>query len=317
MKHNQILLGFLISATISVFAVLLFIKGIRDFTINNLLIRSGYAFLVSYLLWLTNSFFVNKIKYRFIHPTINIIIILISASITHFSVLFFTDWLFFKTVIHSMFIHIIVLLNKISFEKTKAEIELKELKHSQMEAELITLKEQLSPHFLFNTLNTLSTLTDNEEVQEFVEQLSKVYRNILQYKEKRYISVKEELDILYSYWYIIKIRFEGTVSLKIDLSERTLNTLIPPLTFQLLIENALKHNIANRKQPLAINIHEEDKHIVVENIIQLKYNNDRNTGVGLKNISKRYELIFNKNIVIQRENAIFQIKLPIINCMSI
>jgi two-component system, LytTR family, sensor kinase len=198
-------------------------------------------------------------------------------------------------------------------EKQKSSIEIERLKQAQLAANLFSLKEQLSPHFLFNTLNTLSSLTQEKTVKDYVAELANVYRYVLQYKDLDKATLKNELSFIESYLYIIKTRLEDSIEIKIDVDHNLLSTKIPPLTLQLLIENAMKHNVASSSRRLVIQIYNEaNEYLVINNNFQPKSSVKNSTGIGLENVLQRYRLLFNKEISIEKSETLFTVKLPII-----
>lgn len=197
-------------------------------------------------------------------------------------------------------------------EKQKSQLEIAELKQAQLAANLSSLKEQLSPHFLFNTLNTLSSLTHEKNVKEFVAELANVYRYVLQYKELDTATIQQELAFIESYLYIIKTRLEDAIQVSINVDNLIANTSIPPLTLQLLIENAIKHNIASSSKQLRISIqNSSDNFLVISNNFQPRSSTGFSAGIGLDNVMKRYQLLFNQEIVIEKSEESFTVKLPI------
>lgn len=197
-------------------------------------------------------------------------------------------------------------------EKQKHKIEIEQLKQAQLKANLSLLKEQISPHFLFNTLNTLSTLTQEAVVKDFVNELANAYRYVLTYKDENTADVKQELDFISSYLYIIKTRLEDSIDITINVEKETLSTRIPPLTLQILIENAIKHNVASRQRPLKIDIYNSAQDLIIRNNFQPRQSVSHTTGTGLDNIAQRYRLLFDKEIVIEKDSNAFVVKLPII-----
>jgi len=166
-----------------------------------------------------------------------------------------------------------------------------ERENSQIRYE--TLKSQLNPHFLFNSLNVLSSLIkkDSDKAQNFVDEFSSVYRYTLDVIEKPVVELKEEIDFAKSFLFLQKIRFDNAVDMKINVDASKLNYLVPPLAVQTLLENAFKHNKATTDSPLIIKIHNEDDSLVVINNLQPKITGSESRGVGLSNLKKRYELL--------------------------
>ncbi|MEN9348497.1 MAG: hypothetical protein RLZZ77_2008, partial [Bacteroidota bacterium] len=192
----------------------------------------------------------------------------------------------------------------------KKEAVQRELFQSQLE----TLRNQVNPHFLFNSFNTLITTIakSKEEGIDYVEKLSDYFRIILQQRDKETISVREELDLVEYYFFLQKKRFGDNLQVDIDVSDLALNSIIPPMSIQILAENAIKHNIITKAKPLKIRIFSTDNEIVVENNLQEKTTKEVSTGVGLNNIVNRYQILFNRSIKAVKKETIFEIRLPII-----
>lgn len=217
-----------------------------------------------------------------------------------------------RGLVISGFYYFIIYSLHVLDEKQKHKLEIEQLKQAQLKANLSSLKEQISPHFLFNTLNTLSTLTREVSVKDFVNELANVYRYVLTYKDENVATIKQELDFIESYLYIIKTRLEDSIDISIRVEKEILYTRIPPLTLQILIENAIKHNIASRQRPLKIDIYNNTHELVIRNNFQPKQSIPYSTGTGLDNIAQRYQLLFEKEIEINRPTDAFFVKLPII-----
>lgn len=166
-----------------------------------------------------------------------------------------------------------------------------ERENSQIRFE--TLKSQLNPHFLFNSLNVLSSLIkkDSDKAQNFVDEFSSVYRYTLDVIEKPVVELREELDFAKSFLYLQKIRFDNAVDMEINVDASKLTYLVPPLAVQTLLENAFKHNKASVDNPLKIKIYNDDDMLIVINNLQPKIKGADSKGVGLNNLSKRYELL--------------------------
>lgn len=198
-------------------------------------------------------------------------------------------------------------------EKQRSLLEIEKLKQANLAANLSSLKQQLSPHFLFNTLNTLSSLTQEKPVKDYVAELANVYRYVLQYKEMDKATLQQELSFIQSYLYIIKTRFENAIEVTIHVDNSVMKSKIPPLTLQLLIENAIKHNIASATKQLRIQIYNEAAgHLVISNNLQPKSSVKIFTGIGLQNIMQRYQLLFKREVIIEKNASTFTVKLPII-----
>jgi two-component system, LytTR family, sensor kinase len=176
------------------------------------------------------------------------------------------------------------------------------------------LKNQVNPHFLFNSLSVLSSLVhvSAETSDKFIQQLSKAYRYILEQKDVDWVTVKSELEFLDAYFFLLQIRFDKKIKLvkKIALDETEYT--LPPLTLQLLIENAVKHNKMSNSEPLTITITSEDEFVVVVNNVNKREQHEASTGIGLENIQKRYAYITDKKIEIVNREQDFSVRIPLI-----
>ena len=192
----------------------------------------------------------------------------------------------------------------LQYERTKAE---------NLNAQYELLKQQVNPHFLFNSLNTLQAMIDMDdtEASEFVKNLSHFYRFSLENKKDDLIVLQKELEILESFNFLLKSRFEEGINIIINLDEKISQTLIPPFTLQLLVENCIKHNIVSLEHPLNIEIYEEQYFLVIKNNKQLKSTRE-SFGIGLSNIKGRYSYIHLNEIKIIDTDEKFTIKLPVI-----
>lgn len=188
-------------------------------------------------------------------------------------------------------------------------------KQVTVQAQLDTLRNQAQPHFLFNTLNTLRDIIDQnskEDAKEFVDKLSDVYRFILESSDANLISLRDELKFARAYIHIQSERFGDNLKLKWNIPEAALGMMIVPMSLQLLLENVIKHNIISRAKPLDINVGVKDDHLIVNNKIQPKSTQLPSTKVGLKNIKKRYALISNKLLEITDDGNQFTVLLPLL-----
>ncbi len=201
-------------------------------------------------------------------------------------------------------------------ETSSLNLKAAELKQIALESELQSLKMQLDPHFMFNNFSTLSALIaeDTNDAQHFLEKLSRVYRYMIINVHKNIISVEEEIRFAEAYFYLIKIRLGENIKMQISLSKEVLKQGIPPITLQLLIENAIKHNTASRSKPLTININEDDQqNLIITNSLQRLNYNIPSTGTGLKNIESRYRLLSDKLPEVTETEDMFIVKLPLMN----
>jgi len=175
-----------------------------------------------------------------------------------------------------------------------------------------TLKNQVNPHFLFNSLNTVSSLiqSDPGKAEQFINNLSSVYRYILENGQKDKVPVQSELDLLNRYFDLHRVRDEEKISLSIDYSGAD-NYRILPVSLQILLENAIKHNTATRENPLKISVYFEDQYIVVKNNLQRKATQLKSTGIGLRNLAERVRLVLGKALIIEENDNFFIAKIPL------
>lgn len=187
-------------------------------------------------------------------------------------------------------------------------------KKEKLEFEFQVLKNQINPHFLFNSFSTLISLIEDQphEAVQYTEKLSDFFRTILQLKDQEIIPMEEELTIADRYFFLIRKRFGENISLDINLDPNALNSYIPPMTLQILLENAVKHNIISKDKPLAVKIFSEVNHIIVENNLQPKKTAEASTGIGLENITRRYQLKTDQKPAMQKTDSHFRVILPVI-----
>lgn len=224
----------------------------------------------------------------------------------------------YNAVVNLFFIYSAVVIYETTFffSKWKQSVrETEELKKSNLQSQLDSLKNQVSPHFLFNSLNTLSSLIEEDQSQavQFVNELSRVYRYLLQSNDKALTSLKDELSFLNAYFFLLKTRFGEAIQMDILIKEELMNYLIPPLTLQILVENAVKHNIVSQSKPLLIEVcNEGDEWLSVSNNIQKKTVHVASNGMGLTNISAKFKLLNQPEIRISTDDNKFKITLPLL-----
>lgn len=195
-------------------------------------------------------------------------------------------------------------------EEDIAEKEL--LKQQSLKNELEALKNQINPHFLFNSLNSLNSLIrDNKPATTFVNKLSFMYRYILQSGSQDLVSLKDELKFLESYIYLIKTRYRDRFEIEFKIEDAVFNKKVPSLALQLLVENAVKHSEISQTNPLLVKVYSKDDHIIVENVYRPRTTFVDSTGNGLLNLNKRYQLLKKKSIIISNNDQIFKVKLPL------
>jgi LytS/YehU family sensor histidine kinase len=190
------------------------------------------------------------------------------------------------------------------------------LQQERLAFEYEHLKSQVNPHFLFNSLNTLTGLIEDgerESATAYTAQLSDLYRNMLAYRDRDLIFLSEELDILAAYLHIQRCRFEDAFEVNIDIPDSSLKTKkIVPMSVQLLVENAIKHNVVSKSRPLVIHIRADEANIMVTNPLIPKLSPQKGAGVGLRHICRRYELLSNRKVSFGPVNGLYQVNLPLL-----
>ncbi len=223
-----------------------------------------------------------------------------------------------EAITSNLFCSAIVLLsiNVIRFINLKQtiELEVEKLKTESLNSQFESLKNQMSPHFLFNSLTALNNLVEEDPItaNTYINRLSQVLRYSLQSNKKQTVTVDEELDFLKSYLFLLKIRYGENLSVKININKDYFSYKIPPLTLQILIENAVKHNEISKSHPLLIKVLSIDNRMIqVVNKIQEKLSPEEGNGIGLHNLSKLFSLL-GKEISILNERNEFRVEIPLI-----
>lgn len=215
----------------------------------------------------------------------------------------------------NLFLHILNALFVFIGNLRQKELEAEALKRSTAQAQLQIIRNQINPHFLFNNLNVLSGLLVKEhpEANEFVESFATVYRYLLSNQDKELVSLRSELEFIQPYIFLLTKRFPENLSITLFVQEAEKDKQIVPGALQLLIENAIKHNILSKQFPLVIDISVNGNNsLVVSNNLQIKNPVEPSTQIGLNNIRQRYELSTGKTITIKKDERIFSVYLPLI-----
>jgi len=215
----------------------------------------------------------------------------------------------------TIFIYTVVYALLYSYQQyAVAQLETLQRERRQMELQFEALKSQLSPHYLFNSLNTISSLIykDTPSAEQFIRRLSQTYQYILSTQHKRFVTLQEEVDFVQSYYYLLRIRFQQQLQLEINLPNAVLTSRIPPLTLQILVENAIKHNTVNTDQKLFIYISAPDNtYLRIMNTKIEMAGNVTSFRLGLENIRQRYQFFTSRKIEI-RDDERFSVMLPVI-----
>ncbi|WP_308992453.1 histidine kinase [Mariniflexile litorale] len=219
-----------------------------------------------------------------------------------------------------IYIFVMIMLFVISrtitlFNQSKKDaLEKEQLKQQSLHNELAALKNQVNPHFLFNTLNSLSLVIreDQNAAIKFINKLSFLYRYMLQSKNQDLITIKEELKFLESYIFLIKQRYRDNIQVNISIKKECYQRKIPTLALQFLLENAVKHNEISKNKPLVIEVLNDIEAVIVKNKLQKRTGFVESTHMGLTNLNSRFKLLTNKEIIIQNDKNYFTVKIPLL-----
>jgi len=306
-------------------------------TLSEFLFELGITFLVSFLLFVLNLFIGNRFnktaKTRFWIAVSAILITFVSVFVLS-SFLFSLKHTLFQTVSHArhgshfMFENLLVAavvlvctyIIQLAVQKQNVELENEQLRRESLQAQYQTLKNQVSPHFLFNSLNALQTLIREspEIAQKYVSHLSNVLRYTLQSNENQTVSLADEMKYVESYLFLVQLRYDTNLAVDFAIPDKAKILRLPPLTIQLLLENAIKHNEISKRKPLKVSVYVKSEDVlVVSNPIQQKIRKEDGAGIGLYNLSKHYQLISGKEIEISRENECFTVEVPLLNATAL
>jgi hypothetical protein len=250
-------------------------------------------------------------------------------------VIFFCNWIYFVVLADNSWTHflewgwyvimgeyiVMVIITAIIYAQSFfKEWRIQVLQGEKLKQEAITLQyqimqNQVNPHFLFNSLNTLGSLIDldQQKAKEFTRELSMFYRELLYFKDKDLVPLHEELNFLKKYIYLQKIRFGDNFEVHFFLKDADGHEVIP-MSIQMMVENAVKHNIISKENPLTIIIGQSDENeIFVENNLQLRENVSGSNNIGLKNLTERYKFLTGKEMFITRDEHFFRVTIPLIN----
>ncbi len=196
----------------------------------------------------------------------------------------------------------------------KSLLETEKLKRKNTQSQFESLKNQVNPHFLFNSLNALSSLvqTDQNKAEEFIDEFAKIYRYVLDMKDKYLVPLTEEYQFIKSFIFLHKIRFGENLCVDIQIEKDQFDSFIPPLSLQELIENAIKHNIVSKENPLHITIFIEKDHLVVKNNIQPRLQDIPSTKTGHKNLIDRYRMLSSREPIFLKTEQHYIVQLPLI-----
>lgn len=293
---------------------------------------ASFTCLIWLFLWLGNAYLSNWIDGKIswqekpgLRLIVGIIGMLVYTISLVYALIFFYRWAFhfivsddmrgflYSSVIITTIISMFMTSRSFLMNWRQSAIDAEALKRESINAQYESLKNQVNPHFLFNSLNALTNLVyeDQDKAAKFIKQLSEVYRYVLDNREREVASIQEELNFLKSYLFLQQIRFGDKLRVEISLEQVQGN--VAPLAVQMLVENAIKHNVISEDDPLTICIYMENQRLVIENSLKRKkVLPEDSSGLGLENIRKRYEFLSDKNVEVVETEKTFKVSLPIL-----
>jgi len=332
-KFRNLKLAILFSGILSLFGVITNNTLQSDFDI--FFILSGWFLVFSFLLiaWILNSLITSQILFNsnrwnllgrisvitlsncFLLMFFFLISVLISKSF-HLEIEHSYIYLIVRGTISIAIIYLIQYTLNLNAKNQSVLLQNQMLKTENLRAEFEILKQQISPHFLFNSLSSLRSMirTSNKNAEDFVIKLSDTYRLLLANKERDTVSLKEELEFIKDYSFLLFARYENMLSIEFDIADDLLDIKIPTFTLQLLVENCVKHNIVSKERPLNIKIHNfGPDSLCVENNLQQKINWGEESGHGLQNLRKRYELLgISDGVQMFSDESVFRVKIKLL-----
>lgn len=320
----------------------IFVFFMREKTIqnyfNNMLVAGMYSFTIAVGNGVVNDY-LNR-KYSWVNDTkIRTVLGIISTLLVNLLLVFLCNYINFIIIMGNdgskffegnmaisnwITINVALLISAILHAKgfinawkssIRQEVVQQKLIAKSANAQFESLKNQLDPHFLFNSLNVLSSLIDENpaQAQRFTASMSMIYRYVLEQKDKELVMVEEELNFAKNYCDLLKTRFEDSVSFDFTINENDLTSYVVPLSLQLLLENCIKHNFATPAKPLHIKIYTENGNMFIENNLQERDQMNGSAGIGLSNIVQRYSLLTKQNVFIEKSASFFKVKIPILS----
>jgi hypothetical protein len=332
--RNPIIVGSALAAILAAYALYYQPENSYYFTIS-------WLAAVTLLLWIGNSA-ITKILDRyfpwlrfgkkrfFTHLSSGIIftLLIINGAYYGFKTIFTEDPPTIEQFIVANILGIIVFIPSFSIyfslqflnQWQLTELEMEKFQKESMRSQLASLKNHLDPHFLFNNLNILSSLIDKDTQlsQDFLVRFAQVYRTMLLTKVEDLVTLEEELDFIHSYIYLIKTRFEDNINFDVQIDEACNYHMLPPLTLQLLLENAVKHNIISEDRPLNVEIKAYDNELRVINSLYEKPEDLKSkSGTGLKNLKERYKYFCDEPLRFERKESTYEVHVPLIEIETI
>lgn len=298
----------------------------------NALLELSITFTISFILFWINFYILKPLQSN---KKINWINFILAFAVSFFVVIILTHYLFAlkkgflpkadiprsghlfitKDFFLALVVIICIYVIRLVFQNQKNRLEIQDLKIENLQRQFDALKNQVSPHFLFNSLSSLKTLIyeSPEVAQQYLDHLSLVLRYTLQANENRLVRLSDELQFVESYFFLIKLRFTKNISMVQSISNELLGHKIPPLALQILMENAVRHNEISKRNPLEISIATtQSQTLVVSNTINKKFAPEPGAGVGLVNLSNQYRILGDQDISIRKEDQKFIVEIPLL-----
>ena len=336
-KYTKKILGYLLAPIIIgiVITLISYPKGLLSIDIMTYVIIYSYSIgipfmLVAYLIrWYLDrqiAWLKNPLKRFTLNALLEVGLALILILFVHYIFLYKIrgaemQEIYEKTVnavIYATFFIVggIVVKNMVFFFRSwkQAAVNEEKLKREILSVEFEALKSQVNPHFLFNNLTALTSLVykDQDKAALFIEQLANVFRYILEFREKEVVDLATEKKLLNTVAFLYKIRYDESLQLNIDLPEEK-NRYVIPMALQMLLENAIKHNMLSTKKPLKVEIKQEGSYIYIKNNLQPKTAIQNSNKLGLKNIQSRYKYLSDKEVSIEKTEKYFHVRIPVLN----
>jgi len=317
-----------------------YIRGIQD--LNEMrwdrIIGEWIHLFFFFIIFIANIYFLvpkllfnNKRTYYFISVLTSIVVVTFFDIFIH-SLIFppeiqsnfrqdsiFTPYSWLPTFFNNLITGILIIGIGTAFElqyKWMNEEKLrKDIEKEQLKTNLILLKNQISPHFLFNNLSVLTSLVykNQDKAVDFINELSKVYRYVLESNNAELVTLQEEMEFLEHYIYLLKIRFENSILFEIKIEENQKQEFVLPMCLQMLVENTIQHNETSQANPLKVLIYTKNNSLIIENKIQARSDSKESSKTGLTNLNSRYSFFTDKKIEIINDNQIFKVILPLIS----
>jgi len=307
----------------------------ESFSVAEIIVANCYSIFISFCVWSGGSWIIYKSRYFIKQPPFFKICILCFFTVSYSSIvaaILCYVWLFFMSpqnvdwrlliqtvVVVDIAVVVFTLIYEILFlarEKETEHSKTRQLDNALTNAQLTILKNELDPHFMYNALNTLSYLvrTNPAKADDFVMRLAHIYQYFLANKNKEYVTLKEELNFIDQYFFLLQLRYENKIRLRKELADYDLDSItILPCALQILVENAIKHNVFSEVNPLSIKISiNEDSIYVVNTKSPGKIPPHYSTKVGLSNLKARYELAYKKPITVESDKNYFVVRLPLL-----